>query len=102
MGTIHPDDPSPIAEDIPISQDIDPGANEGYETNLAALAKVPEPYRSLISKYSILKAHCKKCPGDELRVTMNLVFFTVGLVWVFRRNCKLLFSLYTLHMIKYT
>ena len=46
--------------------------------------------------------HCKKYPGDVLLVTMNLVIFTVSLVRVFRRYCKLLFSLYTLQMIKYT
>ena len=48
--TIHPDQPSPIAEDIPLG-DVDPDANASYEINLKALGELAEPYKSLVSKY---------------------------------------------------
>ena len=64
--TIHPDQPSPIAEDIPLGSDIDPDSNESYEINLQALEKLSEPYKSLIEKYSILKADFKKEPSKDI------------------------------------
>ena len=64
--TIHPDQPSPIAEDIPLSQDVDPDANESYWVNMQALKSIPEPYKTLISKYNILKADFKKEPASDI------------------------------------
>ena len=65
--TIHPDQPSPIAlDDIPLRSDIDPEADEAYEVNLKALEQLPEPYKSLVKKYSILKADFKKQPAEDI------------------------------------
>ena len=63
--TIHPDHPSPIAEDIPLG-DEDPDVNASYETNLKALEKLQEPYKSLVAKYAILKADFKKEPAKDI------------------------------------
>ena len=49
--SIHPDQPSPIAEDIPLNNAVDPDADESYKVNLQALDKLEEPYKSLIKKY---------------------------------------------------
>ena len=63
--TIHPDHPSPIAEDIPLGNE-DPDVNASYEMNLKALDKLQEPYKSLVAKYAILKADFKKEPAKDI------------------------------------
>ena len=64
--TIHPDNPSPIAEDIPLGPDIE-DSNEIHKANLKALAKVKEPFASLIKEHSsILEANFKKEPTKDI------------------------------------
>ena len=64
--SIHPDQPSPIAEDIPLDIAVDPDADESYKVNLQALDKLEEPYKSLIKKYEILKADFKTEPATDI------------------------------------
>ena len=63
--TIHPDQPSPIAEDIPLGDN--PEKDECYQENLKALNKLKGPFADLIREYSdILKANFKKEPTGDI------------------------------------
>ena len=64
--TIHPDQSSPIADNIPLSAEVDPDHNKAYQDNLAALQKLPEPYKGLLQKFSILKADFKTEPAKDI------------------------------------
>ena len=64
--TIHPDNPSPFAEDIPLGPDIE-DSNEIHKANLKALKKIKEPFASLIKEHSsILEANFKKEPSKDI------------------------------------
>ena len=64
--TIQPDHPSPIADNVPLSSKVDPDANAGYLENVKALDKLEEPFKSLVEKFSILKADFKKEPSTDI------------------------------------
>ena len=65
--SIHPDQIGPIADNIPLSAEVDPDANECYNSNIKALEKVKKPYVDLIKKFpKILAANFKKEPAKDI------------------------------------
>ena len=64
--TIDPEQSSPIAENLPLSPEVDPDYNKGYQENLDALSKLKEPFKSLVQKYDILRADFKKKPTTDI------------------------------------
>ena len=64
--TIDPESPSPIADNLPLSEEVDPDSNKAYKINLEALDKLQEPYKSLVKKFDILKADFKKEPTTDI------------------------------------
>ena len=64
--TIDPDHPSPIADNLPLSSEVDPDANKSYLKNVEALKALKEPFKSLVEKYAILKANFKKEPTTDI------------------------------------
>ena len=58
--TIHPDNPSPVAEDIPLPG-VDSDPHEVFNANIQPLKKVKEPFAALIGEHpGILQANFKK------------------------------------------
>ena len=65
--SIHPNDPSPIAEDLPLGASVDPDSNQGYEDNLKALQNVKKPFADLINQHhDILKSNFKSEPTSDI------------------------------------
>ena len=64
--TIDPEDPSPIADNLPLSSAVDPDSDRAYKNNLKALEQLQEPYKSLLKRYDILKADFKKEPTTDI------------------------------------
>ena len=65
--TIDQNEPSPIAEDIPVSKEIDPEADDCYQANIKALGGLSGPFADLIKEYpEILKANFKKEPTSDI------------------------------------
>ena len=52
--TISPEHPSPIADNLPLSSEVDPDSNKSFLANQAALEVLEEPFKSLVAKYAIL------------------------------------------------
>ena len=63
--SIQPDQESPMCDDLPLPESVDPHAGAEEKENLEALSRVSEEYASLIKKYpNILKSTFKKDPAD--------------------------------------
>ena len=61
--TIHPDQVSPMVDDIPLDSEVD----ECLQKNLKALARIQNEYSELIKKYPrILEANFKKTPTSDI------------------------------------
>mgnify|MGYP003319359069 CR=1 FL=1 len=61
--TIHPDQVSPMVDDLPLSSEVD----ECHKSNLAAAQKLSQPYKGLVAKYpKILEANFKKEPATDI------------------------------------
>ena len=65
--TIHPEQSSPMADNIPLSPEVDPDFNECYEANTKALKQIEAPVSNLIKKFpKILKPNFRKEPTPDI------------------------------------